>query len=287
MASNKKEKKNSPKLNLLAVLSGLFGTFIVVAIIALGATFTSEEDETALFHKSYDYVQVAPQAIEKEIVTAPIEDMSVQPVAAPDILVNNRGIISLIVVDYGLSPRVTKTLHDAFPEYTTFAVSPYAQKKNIEFDKARFFNQEFWGYAPLKDQFNVATGPLDIVLTSTIEEREKRVAALSKLFKDYLGALTYGDGKLKGELMNAFNDLKIPFVYFDKNNFPVLYFSRFETVASQKNAIEPFLEDVITEKKRGAIIVEPGPAIIDEINELVSLLKNANIQIVPLSALLK
>ena len=126
MASDKKEKKSSPKLNLLAVLSGLFGTFVVVAIIALGLPFISEENETALFHKSYDYVQVAPQTIEKEIVTAPIEDMSVQPVAAPDILVNNRGIISLIVVDYGLSPRVTKTLHDAFPEYSSCLIGALA-----------------------------------------------------------------------------------------------------------------------------------------------------------------
>ena len=71
------------------------------------------------------------------------------------------------------------------------------KRQNIAFDKARFFNQEFWGYAPLKDQFNVATGPLDIVLTSTIEEREKRVAALGKLFEDYLGGTHIWRRKVK------------------------------------------------------------------------------------------
>ena len=287
MVSDKEEKKSSSKFNFLAVLSGLFATCLVVALIVLGMSFIAEEDDTDLFHKSYEYAGVVPQPIEKEKEASPIEDMSVQPITPPEILPNNRGIISLIVVDYGLSPRVTQILHDAFPEYTTFAASPYAQKANVQFDKARFFNQELWGYVPLKDQFNVTTGPLDIVVTSTIEEREKRVQALGNLTKSYLGVLTYGDGKLKGELMSAFNDTKMPFVYFDKNNFPILYFSRFETLASQKGSLKPFLENVITEKKRGAIIVEPGPALIDEINDLVALLKSANIQIVPLSALIK
>lgn len=83
---------------------------------------------------------------------------SVEAYKAPfKLSADTKGVISLVMVDYGLSDKLTKAAVQTLPTMTTFIASPYAHDLQPKISGARSSGMEVWMSIPMQGNVNSQT----------------------------------------------------------------------------------------------------------------------------------
>lgn len=103
-----------------------------------------------------------------------------------------KGVVSLVMVDYGLSDKITQQVEKAFDKtHITYALSPYAHHHQDIVDSARKKGHEVWLTLPLQSaNFPwVETGPMTLLIRSKANENRRRLIWLLSLAKGFPGII--------------------------------------------------------------------------------------------------
>lgn len=218
-----------------------------------------------------------------------------------------KGVISLVMVDYGLSDDVFKSSLMGLPPYVTFVISPYSSEFQKKIDMARAAQHEVWLDAPIQTEgFGVDdTGPVTLLSGFNNEQNTARLQRLLSLGFGYAGINfmnkpSFSDAE--DGLKHIFEDIEsagIGLVSAD----PEDKFSSF--IASRKKKI-PYttntvwldggksevdfarslkgLEQVALDKYVVVAYIPAQPSRFAQIKDWATELKTSGLQLVPLSA---
>lgn len=138
-----------------------------------------------------------------------------------------KGVISLVMVDYGLSKKISEGALKAFRGiHVTYALSPYAIDHQNWVDQARLKGHEVWLHLPMQplDFPWVETGPMTFLARSKADENRRRLIWLLSLAKGYIGitgskdtALIYDETELN-TLMSALYEHGIAYLSLQPDN---------------------------------------------------------------------
>jgi polysaccharide deacetylase 2 family uncharacterized protein YibQ len=124
-----------------------------------------------------------------------------------------KGTVSLVMVDYGLSDKITAQAARAFKDlHITYALSPYALTPQEKIDSARKNGHEVWLTLPLQAKhfpWN-ETGPMTLLIKSKANENRRRLIWLLSLAKGYTGLMDVQDSYFttsESELNSLFSAL--------------------------------------------------------------------------------
>jgi len=100
-----------------------------------------------------------------------------------------KGVISIVMVDYGLSEGTSKASLVGLPENVTFVISPYSNEFQKKIDMARAAQHEVWLDAPIQTEaFGVDdTGPVTMLSGFNNEQNTARLQRLLSLGFGYAG----------------------------------------------------------------------------------------------------
>tara|TARA_R110002124_G_scaffold64985_2_gene177596 strand:+ start:402075 stop:403310 length:1236 start_codon:yes stop_codon:yes gene_type:complete len=107
-----------------------------------------------------------------------------------------KGVISLVMVDYGLSANITNQADMAFKDiHLSYALSPYAESPQMQLDNARKNGHEVWLSLPLqaKNFPWVETGPTTLLIDSKPDENRKKLIWLLSLARGYPGVISVNE----------------------------------------------------------------------------------------------
>lgn len=107
-----------------------------------------------------------------------------------------KGIVSLVMVDYGLSDKISKLAKESFTDtHVTYAMSPYVTSHQDTIDAARVMGHEVWMTLPLQSaNFPwVETGPATLLVRSKANENRRRLIWLMSLAKGFPGVINAED----------------------------------------------------------------------------------------------
>jgi polysaccharide deacetylase 2 family uncharacterized protein YibQ len=126
---------------------------------------------------------------------------------------SHKGLISLVMVDYGLSPKITQQVDTAFKDiHLSYALSPYAVDPQPLLDNARKNGHEVWLSLQLQPKKFpwVDTGPTTLLLESKPDENRRRLIWLLSLVRGYPGIISVNDSAYEsseGDLNSLFSAL--------------------------------------------------------------------------------
>ncbi len=113
--------------------------------------------------------------------------------------VSAKGIISVVLLNYGLSDRVTASLLSKTPKEVTFVVSPYASELQNKIDLARTSGHEVWIQAIIQGaNFGTDdTGPLTMLSGLNTTQNNIRLLQTLSLGHGYAGVVFENDPDFK------------------------------------------------------------------------------------------
>lgn len=126
---------------------------------------------------------------------------------------NTKGVISLVMVDYGLSDNLSKAAVLNLPAATTFVASPYSSNLQAKISGARARGMEVWMALPIQGTDNSAPtnmGPNTILSGLNSKENMNRLNAHMGRATGYVGMaidVTPSFDKTSPELRSVINNL--------------------------------------------------------------------------------
>ena len=226
-----------------------------------------------------------------------------QPVAG-------RPIVSIVVVDFGLSEMLSKSMLDNLPAEISFALSAYSDEPSKWAAASRAYGHEFWVMLPMqtKEFGTNDSGPSTLLLNTSEEENRRRLFNILGEAVGYAGLVLqknheFGPHVAAGEpvlkqifgrglaiaesnpdvaafgLSMAMQD-GYPYV---QNNFWLDENLRPEAI---DRALGEF-ELQATRKGKAVAFVHPYPAVMNKVQEWIKGAEEKGIQVAPLSALVQ
>ncbi len=227
----------------------------------------------------------------------------------PFTAIAGRHLVSIVVVDFGLSATLSQSTLDTLPADVTVALTPYAEDAAEWGTKARAKGHEFWVSLPM--QTNNAeddTGPNTILVNAGLQQNQDRLLATMASAVGYAGLVSqknhayssddidvapmmkqiFGrglgltesnpNGSAFGEALAA--KAGAPYV---RNNFWLGDDLRPETIDRTLQAAE------LQASKQGNVVVfvQPYPVILKKIQEWIAEADQRGLQLAPLSAMAK
>ncbi len=103
----------------------------------------------------------------------------------------SRAVVSLVVVDIGLSAPATESAIASMPEEVTFLLSPYAADLDLWGEKTRSSGHEIWLGLPLepRDPLTYDTGPLTLLSDTALEINLQRLNRILGMANGYAGVI--------------------------------------------------------------------------------------------------
>lgn len=225
--------------------------------------------------------------------------------------VAGRPMVSIVVVDFGLSDLLSKSILDNMPPDITLALTPYATEPFKWAAAARAYGHEFWMMLPMqtKDYGGLAdSGPSTLLLNSSEEENRKRLFSIMSLVSGYAGLISqkdhvftsdaavsqpvikqiFGRGLAFAESNPDVPALGLPLAMQDgypyaQNNFWLDSDLRPEAI---DRALGEF-ELQATRKGKAIAFVRPYPAVMNKVQDWTKGAAERGIQIAPLSAMVQ
>ncbi len=219
-----------------------------------------------------------------------------------------RAVIALVMIDYGLSQKVSEAALKELPSGTSFAVSPYGDDPQAWTSKARSFGHEVWMSIPMQSinfpdndpganailassgreqkqrrlfqSLGKATGYPGVVSVSepeTIRSKIDMNFIMSELAARGLGYIE-SDPSGRDSMQQAVN-AKVP------NTIATVWLDSEASPA----AVKKILSDIEThalEKQKAVVFFRPAPATIKTLQPWIAGLKARNIEIAPASAVI-
>jgi polysaccharide deacetylase 2 family uncharacterized protein YibQ len=219
---------------------------------------------------------------------------------------STKALISLVMVDYGLSPKLSAQAIGDLPKGVTLALSPYSQDAQKWVTDARQDGHEVWLGLPLQgSDFGLSdSGPQTILVNASVEQNKGRL--LSNLGKatGYAGVITPGTSAFSNnasDLDRIYSDImerglalvqthpkdtltgefaithKAPFIQND------LWIDLNATPAAVMLELEK-LKQMASYGRVAVGFFHPYPSVIAAVKDWQDELKNSNIELAPLSA---
>ena len=228
----------------------------------------------------------------------------------PFVPVAGRPLISIVVVDFGLSDLLSQSMLDNMPPEVSFAISPYAADPTKWAAAARAYGHEFWLSLPMQTK-NVANddgGPNTLLASAPIEENQKRLLNVMGTAVGYAGLVSQKDHTLTQADLSAGQTMKQilgrGLAFAESNpNIPAYGLSLAMEAGSpyvqnnfwldgdlRPDAINQALralEIQAARKGKAIAFIHPYPAVISRLQEWLKASEQNGFQIAPLSALVQ
>lgn len=223
---------------------------------------------------------------------------------------SGKSLVSIVVVDYGLSETTSHSMLANLPAEISFVLTPYAHDAASWGAKAREAGHEFWLSMPMETQNPTAqdAGPLAIMVNASLEENNSRLFTLMSSTSGYAGLVSQKDHRFVKTDMDVSPVMKQVFgrgLAFAESNpaipayglslamefaYPYVQ-NTFWIDASLRSAdidrVIRQIERQAQSKGRVVAFVHPYPVAIRKIQDWLDKAEDNNIQIAPLSAMVQ
>ncbi len=225
---------------------------------------------------------------------------------APFVLnADTKAVISLVVVDYGLSDKTSKDALLKLPAATSFVASPYSTNLQAKITAARAHGMEAWLNMPIQgaDFVKNDTGPMSILSTINSKQNIARLNTNMGHATGYVGLVFANSPDFPAEspeLASVMTEISkrglglaqldtsdnITKISSEQNKIQFVQNEFWIDTSLNKDAILAKLADITTaslDKASVVIAFHPYPVVIDAIAEWQSTLADKKIQLAPLT----
>jgi polysaccharide deacetylase 2 family uncharacterized protein YibQ len=237
------------------------------------------------------------------------DDMSpFQAYKKPFTAVPGKALVSIVVVDFGLSEKLSTSMLDNLSPEISLVMSPYTAGAAKWASAARAYGHEFWISLPMQTKaFGTDdTGPTSILSNASLEQNQERLFNVLGSAVGYVGLVTEKDHVLKSDDVGAEPILKqilgrglalaesnpeIPAYGLSKAmeaGHPYVQNNFWIDTDLRPDAIDRALKDVelqATRKGKAIAFLHPYPVTIKKVQEWIKDAEGKGIQIAPLSAM--
>ena len=226
-----------------------------------------------------------------------------QPVAG-------RPVVSIVVVDFGLSEALSKSMLDNLPAEISFALSPYSDEPSKWAAASRAYGHEFWMMLPMQTKdFGIDdSGPSTLLVNASEQENRTRLfnilgqtvgyaGLVSQKNHEFVPNLPAGEPVLKQifgrGLAIAESNPDIAAFGLSKameDGYPYVQNNYWLDADLRSDAIDRKLGEFelqATQKGKAVAFVHPYPAVMNKVQEWVKGAEEKGIQVAPLSALVQ
>lgn len=224
------------------------------------------------------------------------------------LLPTTKGLIAVVMLDFGLSDKISMTATEQLPPEVSFSASPYAQNLQEKIDGGRSKGHEFWLTLPIEGKTKIKTdaGPATLLAGLTKENNTNRTLQTLSKAKGYVG-ITFAVTPNFEENTAGFQDiikhiaergLGLAQVSPDDTQtkieataltMPFAQGNAYIDTAFDKSTLEATLanlEKIAMEHRFAVVYMKPYPALFSIIAEWQKTLATKNIQLAPLSAVI-
>ncbi len=221
-----------------------------------------------------------------------------------------RPLVSIVIVDFGLSDTISKSVLDNMPTDISLALSPYSDEPSKWAAAARAYGHEFWMMLPMQTETfgQNDSGPSTLLLNASEEENRSRLFSVLGAATGYAGLVTqkghsftsdatpstpvvkqiFGRGLAFVESNPAIPALGLPLAMQDGYPYAQNHFWLDEDLRpdSVDRALGEF-ELQATRNGKAIAFLHPYPAIMNKVQDWMKGASERGIQIVPLSAMVQ
>ncbi len=225
----------------------------------------------------------------------------------PFTAIAGRSLVSIVIVDFGMSEKLSTAMLDNMPDETSFVISPYTPDVQKWANAARAYGHEFWLTLPMETKGG-DTGPNALLAGGPLEQNEARLLNVLGTATGYAGLVTDQNHVLKTDDAGAAPALKqiygrglaivesnpdipaygLPTAMesgypYAQNNFWIDADLRPEAIERSLQA----LELQATRKGKAIAFLHPYPVAVRMVKEWADGAQGRGIQIAPLSAMVQ
>lgn len=279
---------------------------LLMLLLMAGGTITALTTKTEMKKSSQNektlHSVIVPLAINTEKPeTQKVEDneqYAEQTSVEQKPLQTSKGIISLVIYDYGLSTSYSQKVIESEITGLTLSLSPYAERATYWIDTARQFGHEPWSslYIASKSSQN-DYGPLSINTKEKKELNQKRIDVNLEHSSQVNGVMVYYDApKPLKELVwakEAIDTAGINAILISTSQYidgSILSSNLWLEYNTRQEKIDQFLDTLaIQAEKNGYAFgaVPPTPAILNAITSWKEKIEAKQLTLAPLSTLMK
>lgn len=226
----------------------------------------------------------------------------------PFTAIAGRGLVSIVIVDFGMTEKLSASMLDNLPSEISFVLSPYTADAPKWASAARAYGHEFWISLPMQTKSMDDTGPDAILATAPLEQNEARLRNILGTVAGYAGLVTEKDHVLKSDDAGAAPILKQIFgrgLALAESNpdipayglpaameagFPYVQNNFWIDADLRPEQIDRVLQEVeLQASRKGKVIafLHPYPAVVKKMQDWASGAENRGLQIAPLSAMVQ
>lgn len=115
----------------------------------------------------------------------------------PFTAIPGRALVSIVVLDFGLSDKISSSMLDNLPPDVSLVLSPYGADLSKWASAARAYGHEFWLSLPMQAKDGgMDTGPYSILLNAPLEQNRKNLLSVLGSVIGYAGVVTQQDHAL-------------------------------------------------------------------------------------------
>lgn len=253
--------------------------------------------------ESFEGRQLPVVRMEDEMTPFQAYKKPFQPVAG-------RPIVSIVVVDFGLSETLSKSILENMPTDISVALTPYADEPSKWASSARAYGHEFWLMLPMqtKEFGTDDSGPSTLLLNASAEENQKRLFTIMGQTVGYAGIVSQKGHQFASESPVSEPLLKQIFgrgLAFAESNpdisalglsmamqdgYPYVQNNFWLDDDLRPDAIDRKLGEFelqATKKGKAIAFVHPYPAVMNKIQDWIKGAEEKGIQVAPLSAVVQ
>jgi len=216
--------------------------------------------------------------------------------------------VSLVILDFGLSSKISQSLLDNLPPEISLVLSAYADDPSKWAATARAYGHEFWIDLPMqrKDDSVADAGPDAILASASFEENQTRVQNLLSRAIGYVGFVTSKNHTLSSEDVSASTILKQIYgrglaiaesnpevaayglSYAMESGYPYVQNNFWIDESLDPASIDRALAAVELQanlKGKAIAFLHPYPVVIKRVQEWIAESEKRGVQIAPLSAM--
>lgn len=219
-----------------------------------------------------------------------------------------RSLVSIVVVDFGLSEKISTSLLDNLPDEISFVMNPYAANAPKWASAARAYGHEFWLSLPMQTDGAGDSGQNALLHNAPLEQNEARLLNVLGTAVGYAGLVTQKDHMLKSDDAGAAPLLKqifgrglamaestpdIPAYGLSaamQSGYPYVQNNLWLDADLRPEAIDRSLQALelqATRKGKAIAFLRPYPVVIRKVQEWAGEAESRGLQIAPLSAMVQ
>lgn len=226
----------------------------------------------------------------------------------PFTAIAGRSLVSIVVVDFGMSEKLSTSMLDNLPAEISFVISPYTADAPKWASASRAYGHEFWLSLPMQTASADDTGPNALLSNAPIEQNETRLLNVLGAAVGYAGLVTEKDHVLKSDdagaaplfkqifgrgLALAESTAEIPAYGLSvamESGFPYAQNNFWIDADLRPDQIDRALQDFelqATRKGKAIAFLHPYPVVIKKVQEWTADAESRGLQIAPLSAMVQ